>query len=157
MGIAEQPSCAKPCSHRISYKGIALGTDVPILSRCRPNGPEVRRSGPEALVRWTARGAPRTEPVAGVRPWAGGTRVLSGRVNARSIIDKYINRRYDSDMACVVLSAEAADQLETLANPIHGRILKLLVRLEQSPGYGNATNDHGGRQALRVLAARRVR
>ena len=29
-----------------SAQGIALGTDVPILSRCRPNGPKVRRSRP---------------------------------------------------------------------------------------------------------------
>jgi mRNA-degrading endonuclease RelE of RelBE toxin-antitoxin system len=41
-------------------------------------------------------------------------------------------------MADVVLTAEAAEQLEGLSNPIHGRVLKLLVRLEQWPQVSGA-------------------
>ncbi len=47
-------------------------------------------------------------------------------------------------MARVLLSAEAADQLEALANPIHGRILKLLIRLEQWPRVSGAKPLVGG-------------
>jgi mRNA-degrading endonuclease RelE of RelBE toxin-antitoxin system len=38
----------------------------------------------------------------------------------------------------VVLTPEAAVQLERLAYPIHGRILKLLERLENWPGVSGA-------------------
>ena len=41
-------------------------------------------------------------------------------------------------MANVVLTPEATEQLEALANPIHGRVLKLLVRLEQWPEVSGA-------------------
>ncbi|NLF06577.1 MAG: type II toxin-antitoxin system RelE/ParE family toxin [Pirellulaceae bacterium] len=38
----------------------------------------------------------------------------------------------------VTLSAEAASNLESLSNPIHGRVLKLLVRLQQWPNVSGA-------------------
>lgn len=41
-------------------------------------------------------------------------------------------------MATVTLTPEAAEQLEALNNPIHGRVLKLLVRLEQWPDVSGA-------------------
>jgi mRNA-degrading endonuclease RelE of RelBE toxin-antitoxin system len=41
-------------------------------------------------------------------------------------------------MAIVVLTPEAADELEGLGNPIHGRMLKLLVRLEHWPEVSGA-------------------
>ncbi len=41
-------------------------------------------------------------------------------------------------MVPVVLTAEAAEQLEQLENPIHGRVLKLLVRLEKWPEVSGA-------------------
>ncbi|MCD4727981.1 MAG: type II toxin-antitoxin system RelE/ParE family toxin [Pirellulales bacterium] len=41
-------------------------------------------------------------------------------------------------MAEVTLSAEAARELEALSNPIHGRVLKLLVRLQQWPRVSGA-------------------
>jgi mRNA-degrading endonuclease RelE of RelBE toxin-antitoxin system len=47
-------------------------------------------------------------------------------------------------MAQVVLSPEAAGQLESLSNPIHGRVLALLVRLEQWPHVSGAKPLTGG-------------
>ena len=41
-------------------------------------------------------------------------------------------------MATVVLSPAAADELEQLSNPIHGRVLTLLIRLEQWPNVSGA-------------------
>jgi len=41
-------------------------------------------------------------------------------------------------MATVVLTPAAAVGLEELSNPIHGRALKLLVKLEQWPGVSGA-------------------
>lgn len=41
-------------------------------------------------------------------------------------------------MATVVLPPAAADGLEQLSNPIHGRVLKLLVKLEQWPSLSGA-------------------
>jgi len=41
-------------------------------------------------------------------------------------------------MATVSLTPEAAKQLEALNNPIHGRVLKLLVRLECWPDVSGA-------------------
>jgi len=41
-------------------------------------------------------------------------------------------------MVEVALSAEAVRELEALSNPIHGRVLKLLVRLQQWPLVGGA-------------------
>jgi mRNA-degrading endonuclease RelE of RelBE toxin-antitoxin system len=41
-------------------------------------------------------------------------------------------------MAIVVLTPDAAEELEALGNPIHGRVLKLLVRLEQWPEVSGA-------------------
>lgn len=41
-------------------------------------------------------------------------------------------------MANVVLKPEAAEQLEALTNPIHGRVLRLIVRLEQWPDVSGA-------------------
>ncbi len=56
-------------------------------------------------------------------------------------------------MAQVVLTPEAAGQLETLSNPIHGRVLKLLVRLERWPSVSGAkplTGALAGRYRLRT-------
>ncbi|HET6880983.1 MAG TPA: type II toxin-antitoxin system RelE/ParE family toxin [Pirellulales bacterium] len=41
-------------------------------------------------------------------------------------------------MATVVLTPEAAEQLDALPNPIHGRVLRLIVRLEQWPNVSGA-------------------
>ena len=41
-------------------------------------------------------------------------------------------------MAIVDVTPEAAAQLERLDNPIHARVLKLLVRLEQWPDVSGA-------------------
>ncbi len=41
-------------------------------------------------------------------------------------------------MAIVTLTPDAAEQLEVLNNPIHGRVLKLLVRLERWPNVSGA-------------------
>ncbi|MGH7135917.1 MAG: type II toxin-antitoxin system RelE family toxin [Pirellulales bacterium] len=41
-------------------------------------------------------------------------------------------------MATVVLTPEAAEQLDALPNPIHGRVLRLIVRLEQWPDVSGA-------------------
>jgi mRNA-degrading endonuclease RelE of RelBE toxin-antitoxin system len=56
-------------------------------------------------------------------------------------------------MATVVLTAAAADALEQLANPIHGRVLKLLIRLEKWPQVSGAkplSGDLAGRYRLRT-------
>ena len=41
-------------------------------------------------------------------------------------------------MAIVVLTPAAVEQLEGLSNPMHSRILKLLLRLEQWPQVSGA-------------------
>ena len=41
-------------------------------------------------------------------------------------------------MATVVLTPAAAGNLERLSNPIHGRILRLLVRLQRWPDVSGA-------------------
>lgn len=41
-------------------------------------------------------------------------------------------------MAKVALTPEAANGLEQLSNPIHGRVLKLLAKLEQWPDVSGA-------------------
>ena len=41
-------------------------------------------------------------------------------------------------MASVSLTPQARDELDALSNPIHGRILKLLVRLEKWPDVSGA-------------------
>jgi mRNA-degrading endonuclease RelE of RelBE toxin-antitoxin system len=41
-------------------------------------------------------------------------------------------------MATVALTPAAADGLEQLSNPIHARVLKLLVKLEQWPAVSGA-------------------
>lgn len=41
-------------------------------------------------------------------------------------------------MAIVDVTPEAAGQLERLDNPVHARVLKLLVRLEQWPDVSGA-------------------
>jgi len=41
-------------------------------------------------------------------------------------------------MATVVLTSSAANELEQLNNPIHGRVLRLLVRLEEWPDVSGA-------------------
>jgi mRNA-degrading endonuclease RelE of RelBE toxin-antitoxin system len=56
-------------------------------------------------------------------------------------------------MANVVLTPEAAEQLEALDNPIHGRVLRLIVRLEQWPDVSGAKPLRGelaGRYRLRT-------
>jgi mRNA-degrading endonuclease RelE of RelBE toxin-antitoxin system len=56
-------------------------------------------------------------------------------------------------VATVLLTPDAAEQLESLANPMHGRILKLLVRLEQWPDVSGAKpllGDFAGRFRLRT-------
>jgi mRNA-degrading endonuclease RelE of RelBE toxin-antitoxin system len=56
-------------------------------------------------------------------------------------------------MATVLLTPVAADGLEQLSNPIHGRILKLLVKLEQWPRVSGAKplrGDLAGRYRLRT-------
>ncbi|HEX3656571.1 MAG TPA: type II toxin-antitoxin system RelE/ParE family toxin [Pirellulales bacterium] len=53
----------------------------------------------------------------------------------------------------MVLTPEAVEQLEALANPIHGRVLKLLVRLEHWPEVSGAkplAGDLAGRYRLRT-------
>lgn len=41
-------------------------------------------------------------------------------------------------MATVVLTPEAAEQLDALPNPIHGRVLRLIVRLQRWPDVSGA-------------------
>jgi mRNA-degrading endonuclease RelE of RelBE toxin-antitoxin system len=56
-------------------------------------------------------------------------------------------------MATVVLSPVAASGLEELSSPIHGRVLKLLVKLEQWPSVSGAKPLRGelaGRYRLRT-------
>jgi mRNA-degrading endonuclease RelE of RelBE toxin-antitoxin system len=56
-------------------------------------------------------------------------------------------------MAIVTLSPEAAEQLEALNNPIHGRVLKLLGRLERWPDISGAkplSGELAGRYRLRT-------
>jgi mRNA-degrading endonuclease RelE of RelBE toxin-antitoxin system len=56
-------------------------------------------------------------------------------------------------MARVTLTPQAAEQLEALNNPIHGRLLRLLVRLEEWPKVSGAkrlTGDLAGRYRLRT-------
>ena len=56
-------------------------------------------------------------------------------------------------MAIVDVTPEAATQLERLDNPIHARVLKLLVRLEQWPDVSGAKplrGDLAGQYRLRT-------
>ena len=56
-------------------------------------------------------------------------------------------------MANVVLRPEAAEQLDALGNPIHGRVLRLIVRLERWPELGGAkplSGELAGRYRLRT-------
>ena len=56
-------------------------------------------------------------------------------------------------MVRVALTPAAADGLEQLSNPIHGRILKLLVKLEEWPAVSGAkplSGDLSGRYRLRT-------
>ncbi|MCE5267510.1 MAG: type II toxin-antitoxin system RelE/ParE family toxin [Planctomycetaceae bacterium] len=56
-------------------------------------------------------------------------------------------------MAMVKLSREAANGLEALSSPIHGRVLKLLARLEAWPNASGAKPLRGelaGRYRLRT-------
>lgn len=56
-------------------------------------------------------------------------------------------------MATVKLTPRAADELEDLSNPIHGRVLRLLVKLEQWPNASGAKPLRGelaGRYRLRT-------
>lgn len=56
-------------------------------------------------------------------------------------------------MATVTLTPEAAEPLEALNNPIHSRVLKLLVRLESWPDVSGAKPLSGklaGRYRMRT-------
>jgi mRNA-degrading endonuclease RelE of RelBE toxin-antitoxin system len=56
-------------------------------------------------------------------------------------------------MALVNLTPEAAGELEELNNPIHARVLRLLVKLEQWPNVSGAKPLRGelaGRYRLRT-------
>jgi mRNA-degrading endonuclease RelE of RelBE toxin-antitoxin system len=56
-------------------------------------------------------------------------------------------------MATVVLSPTAADELDQLSNPIHARVLRLLMRLEYWPDVSGAKPLRGelvGRYRLRT-------
>jgi mRNA-degrading endonuclease RelE of RelBE toxin-antitoxin system len=56
-------------------------------------------------------------------------------------------------MASVVLTPEGVEQLEAIANPIHARVLKLLVRLERWPEVSGAkplAGDLAGHYRLRT-------
>lgn len=56
-------------------------------------------------------------------------------------------------MATVTLTPAAAEQLEAINNPIHGRVLKLLVRLGQWPDVSGAkalSGELAGRYRLRT-------
>jgi mRNA-degrading endonuclease RelE of RelBE toxin-antitoxin system len=60
-------------------------------------------------------------------------------------------------MASVELSPEAAADLERLSNPIHSRVLKILVRLEEWPDVSGAKPLRGelaGRYRIRTGAYR---
>ena len=56
-------------------------------------------------------------------------------------------------MATVVLTREAADQLESLPNAIHARVLRVLVRLERWPAVSGAkplTGNLAGHYRMRT-------
>ena len=56
-------------------------------------------------------------------------------------------------MATVILTPTAANELERLSNPIHGRVIRLLVRLEQWPNVSGGKPLRGelsGRYRLRT-------
>jgi len=56
-------------------------------------------------------------------------------------------------MATVTLTSEVVQQLEALSNPIHGRVLKLLIRLESWPEVSGAKpllGELAGRYRLRT-------
>lgn len=56
-------------------------------------------------------------------------------------------------MASVTMTPEAAEQLESLNNPIHARVLKLLARLEHWPDVSGAkplSGDLAGRFRMRT-------
>ncbi|RIK78510.1 MAG: hypothetical protein DCC67_11480 [Planctomycetota bacterium] len=56
-------------------------------------------------------------------------------------------------MATVTLTPDAGEQLEALHNPVHARVLRLLVRLEQWPSVSGAkplSGELAGRYRLRT-------
>ncbi len=56
-------------------------------------------------------------------------------------------------MVKVTLTSSAADQLEELDNPIHARVIKLLVRLGNWPSVSGAkklSDDLAGRYRIRT-------
>jgi mRNA-degrading endonuclease RelE of RelBE toxin-antitoxin system len=56
-------------------------------------------------------------------------------------------------MRRVILTSAAVAELEVLNNPLHARVLRLLVRLEQWPevsGIKSLTGDLAGRYRLRT-------
>ena len=59
-------------------------------------------------------------------------------VDGHSGVDRQINRAYSVDMAKVVLTPEAADELDAVNEPLHARILRLLDRLEAWPNVSGA-------------------
>jgi mRNA-degrading endonuclease RelE of RelBE toxin-antitoxin system len=57
------------------------------------------------------------------------------------------------DMATVVLTSSAAEELEDLVEPIHGRMLKLIARLDHWPKVSGAkalSGNLAGRWRLRT-------
>ncbi len=59
--------------------------------------------------------------------------MAASHVNQLVSVDMHVNSSQNNSMPMVKLTPEAADGLEELSNPIHGRVLKLLVKLEQWP------------------------
>lgn len=56
-------------------------------------------------------------------------------------------------MATVTLTPEAVEQLEAINNPIHGRVVRLLVRLRNWPDVSGAkplSGELAGRYRLRT-------
>lgn len=70
-----------------------------------------------------------------------------------SIVDTDVNSIYSCLIVEVVLTAAAADELDQINNPVHARILKLLVRLEKWPevsGVKALRGDLVGKYRLRT-------
>jgi mRNA-degrading endonuclease RelE of RelBE toxin-antitoxin system len=74
------------------------------------------------------------------------------KINFLVIIDGFINKG-DDTMFKVTLTPSAAEELEELDNPIHARVIKLLVRLENWPSVSGAkklSGDLAGRYRIRT-------
>jgi hypothetical protein len=69
---------------------------------------------------------------------------LTRRSSPYPPIDTHPDASTIERVAKVVLTDEAAAGLEALSNPIHGRVLKLLIRLEKWPAVSGAKPLRGG-------------